>query len=391
MIVNMEKKRDLRTVTPALVAVMAAYFVMGVVDIAGVGASYVKADFGLSDTVSSLVPTVVFLSFAVCSVPAGLLMGRIGSKGTVLLSLVTTSVAMALPLVSYDFVTVAAAFLLLGISNTLLQVSLSPLAAALAAPERLAGVLTSGQFVKAVSSLLGPVLAGVAASVFFSWKAVFVCYCAVSAAVSWFVWRSVRVEDRVGETGRVSLGSMLGLLADRGVIAAFAGILSVVALDVGLNIASPKLVMAAGDVPLSLAGLGGSLYFAARIAGTLAGVLLMSRVRHSVLFRCSVWAAAVSFVLLVVASGVVWTLVALAMLGFFCANVFPLILSRVLLRLPDRSAEVSALMMTGVAGGALAAPLTGLSADLFGQHAVAWPLGIAVGYLAVWAACGWRR
>ena len=66
--------------------VLFAFFVMGFVDVVGVSTSYVKSDFGLNDTLANLLPMLVFLWFAVCSLPTGLLMKRIGRKNTVLLS-----------------------------------------------------------------------------------------------------------------------------------------------------------------------------------------------------------------------------------------------------------------------------------------------------------------
>ena len=69
-----------------LLPVLFAFFVMGFVDVVGISTSYVKNDFGLNDTLANLLPMMVFLWFAVCSLPTGLLMGHIGRKKTVLLS-----------------------------------------------------------------------------------------------------------------------------------------------------------------------------------------------------------------------------------------------------------------------------------------------------------------
>ena len=62
-----------------LLPVLFAFFVMGFVDVVGISTSYVKNDFGLNDTLANLLPMMVFLWFAVCSLPTGLLMGHIGN------------------------------------------------------------------------------------------------------------------------------------------------------------------------------------------------------------------------------------------------------------------------------------------------------------------------
>lgn len=61
-------------------------------------------------------------------------------------SLGITIVAMLLPLFLYDFAGVLLAFALLGIGNTILQVSLNPMVASVVVPGKVTSVLTLGQF-----------------------------------------------------------------------------------------------------------------------------------------------------------------------------------------------------------------------------------------------------
>ena len=77
--------------------ILFGFFVMGFVDVVGISTNYVKHDFGLSDTLANLIPMMVFLWFAIFSIPTGMLMGRIGRRNTVAVSLGITIVAMLLP------------------------------------------------------------------------------------------------------------------------------------------------------------------------------------------------------------------------------------------------------------------------------------------------------
>ena len=107
---------------------MFGFFIMGFVDIVGIATSYVKSDFaGLSDSVVNMISLSCFLWFLVLSIPTGMLMNRIGRKNTVLLSFAVHVLAMCMPLIAYDFASVLIAFGLIGIGNTLLQVSMNPL------------------------------------------------------------------------------------------------------------------------------------------------------------------------------------------------------------------------------------------------------------------------
>lgn len=127
-----------------LVPIMLSFFVMGFVDLVGIATNFVKADFGLTDSVANLFTTMVFFWFLVLSVPTGMLMNRIGRKKTVLLSILVTIFAMVVPLLNYSLPFMLVSFSLLGIGNTLMQVSLNPLLSTMVTGERLASTLTFG-------------------------------------------------------------------------------------------------------------------------------------------------------------------------------------------------------------------------------------------------------
>ena len=79
-------------------------------------------------------------------------MNRIGRKNTVLLSMLFTFAGMVLPFIDFSETSCYVAFALLGIGNTILQVSLNPLLANVVQGKGLTSSLTAGQFVKAISS-----------------------------------------------------------------------------------------------------------------------------------------------------------------------------------------------------------------------------------------------
>lgn len=187
----------MQTKTPIL-PILFGFLVMGFVDVVGIATSYVKSDFGLSDTLANLLPMMVFLWFAIFSIPTGLLMARVGRRNTVVLSLAVTLVAMCIPLLFYQFTSVLLAFALLGIGNTMLQVSLNPMVAAVVSSDKTASVLTLGQFLKAISSFLGPLIAGACASFAGDWKGIFLVY-ALTTLLS-AIWLLTGVHEQKIET-----------------------------------------------------------------------------------------------------------------------------------------------------------------------------------------------
>ena len=169
-----------------ILPVLIGFFVMGFVDLVGIATNYVKADFNLSDTMANLLPSMVFFWFLVCAVPTALLMNKIGRKNTVLLSLIITLPALLIPLFTYSFATMLISFTLLGIGNTILQVSLNPLLANIVDEKRMASTLTFGQFVKAIASFVAPIFAAWAVVRFSDWRMIMfpvflaVCICVLA-------------------------------------------------------------------------------------------------------------------------------------------------------------------------------------------------------------------
>jgi fucose permease len=295
-------------------------------------------------------------------------MGKIGKKKTVLLALSLTAVALIIPFLKYDFTWVLIAFSLLGISNTILQVSLNPLIAAMFTKEKTASVLTTGQFVKSISSLLGPVLAGVAVTVFGDWKMAFTLFSVISV-LSIVLLSFATTNEFAFNTSQTSFRSVMGLLKERNILFSFLSIMLIVGLDVGLNTIAPELLMKKVGLELSRAGLGSSVYFFAKIAGTLVGALMLLKTAPLRFLKISLLIAVIAFVPLMFMSEL-WVLVAaIFVIGFMCANVFSIIFSFALQNKAERSNEISALMIMGVSGGAVILPLQGYVNDIFGLTA----------------------
>lgn len=365
-----------KTVLPILFG----FFVMGFVDVVGIATNHVKADFGLSDTLANLLPMMVFLWFALFSIPTGIWMGKKGRRNTVLLSLLITTIAMLIPLFLYDFGCILLAFALLGIGNTILQVSLNPMVAYIVKPDKMTSVLTLGQFIKAISSFLGPVIAAAAASYWGNWKLIFAVYALTSLLAAIWLMLSVPGKEKLPETN-TTFASILSLFRDKYIIVMFLAILFIVGIDVGLNTTIPKLLMDKTDMTLNQAGLGTSLYFVARTIGSFAGAIVLSRYAAPRFLQITMFIAIPAFLILLI-TGTQWLLLTMVVIvGLMCSNVFSIIFSSALQHKPEKSNEISALMIMGVSGGALITPLMGITADLLGQIAGLAILLICIIYL----------
>ena len=363
----MKQNRIQKGWTP-VIAVFFGFFIMGFVDVVGIATNYVKIDFDLSNSLANTLPMIVFLWFALFSIPAGILMGKIGRKKTVLISLSITTFAMIIPFVIYSFAFVLVAFALLGISNTILQVSLNPLVASMFNKDKTASVLTTGQFIKSISSLLGPIIVGLTAVYFANWRVTFLIFAAISL-VSVLLLSFSKINQDVYSNQQTSFRSVLSLLKIRYILYSFMGIVLIVGLDVGINTSAPQLLMDKAGLEISRAGLGSSVYFIAKTIGTFLGAFLLLRTKSLSFLKISLLIAILSFIPLMFSSNLWVILIAIFAIGLSCANVFSIIFSLALNKLPERSNEISALMIMGVSGGAIILPVQGVVNDAFGLMA----------------------
>jgi fucose permease len=350
--------------------VLFGFFIMGFVDVVGIATNYVKSDFGLTDSVANLLPMMVFLWFFVLSIPTGLLMNKIGRKKTVVVSMVFTFIAMLIPLLAYTFTTMLVTFALLGIGNTILQVSLNPLLTNVVKGDRLTSSLTWGQFIKAIASFLGPVIAGFALTSLGNWKLLFPIFAFVTLLST--VWLYMTTIEEAPITGKTSsFIECFSLLGDKFILLLFLGILMVVGVDVGLNTTIPKFLMERCGLLIDKAGLGTSLYFIARTTGAFVGAILLMKFSPRKFFIISMFVAIAAIITALFMSNLVALLAMIFLLGFTVANVFSIVFSAALQRKPERANEISGLMIMGVSGGALFPWLMGVVSDSYHSQGAA--------------------
>lgn len=345
-----------------VIPVMLAFFAMGFVDLVGIATNYVKADFDLSDTVANLFPSMVFFWFLIFSVPTGMLMNKIGRRKTVLLSLIVTAVALLIPVLNYSFASMLISFSFLGIGNTLMQVSINPLLSNIVKGDRLASSFTLGQFVKAIASFTAPLIAAWAAASLGDWKLLFPIFMVVAILATLLLGiTQIKEEETGGKTS--TFLQCFALLGDKIILLSFLGIICHVGIDVGVNVTAPKILMERLEMPLSDAGFATSLYFLFRTIGSFTGAFVLARYSAKKFFAISVALMILSMAGLFIFSNLTLIYISIALIGLGNSNIFPIILSKAMLYMPEKKNEVSGLMIMGLFGGTVFPLLMGLLSD----------------------------
>lgn len=364
-----------------LIPVMLSFFVMGFVDLVGVAANHMQADFALSDTMANLCPAMVFLWFLLFSIPAGILMNYIGRRKTVLLSLFITTVSLLIPLLCYEFVMMLISFSLLGIGNVLLQVSLNPLVSNVVSERHLASSLSFGQFIKGIASFLAPFIASWAALTMDEWRELYPIFLLITlVSIIGLGFTSIEELDDYSESD--SLKSYGRLLGNPLIRLIWIGIICHVGIDVGINLTAPKIFVERLGFSVADASMAGSVYFLSRTIGCLLGAVVLQYIASERFFRWSVLGLLLALIGLSFASTLEQLYAVLLILGIGNANIFSILISKALNTFPDNKNEVSGLMITGLCGGALFVVPMGIVSDWIESQAGALIiLGLGAVYL----------
>lgn len=383
----------------AFAPIFLGFYVMGFVDFAGIATSYVRAEFAgqMPDEFFGFLPSAVLFWFLALSIPTSVAMRKIGRKNTAVLSAAITVASAALPFALDNLWACLAGFALLGIGNVMLQVAAMPLLSACVAPERLASAASAGQSVKALSSFLGPFIALWAASALGSWRWIFPIFGSVTAAFGAWLWLSDIPEPKAGSAA--SAKNIFALLCDKTVAMLFFGIVAVVGIDMGMNMYSPMLLMEKLGLDPSLessvrrVGFAPSVYFACRTAGTFAGAAILARVDSFAYFKIHIFLAVLALGWTAAAGSEISAAAGIGLVGYSISSIYSVIFSRALSARSGAENEISGLMATGIAGGAVVPPLMTFAGGKFGGgNAALAVLFCACLYLALCAfACGGKK
>jgi fucose permease len=349
-----------------------AFLVMGFGDVSGPLTSQLQTDFSLNNFQAGLVTFMAFIMFGLLSIPMGLYQDRKGRKHVLLMGLFAALIGMILPILgNYEsFPLILGGLLFLGTGATMLQVAGNPIMRDVSPEGKYSRNLSFGQFVKAIGSLSGSLIPIVAARYWgLDWKILFPIYGGVMLVVI-VVLLVTKIEEQAIKEKQATLKSCLSLLKNPYVLLMVIGIFLYVGSEVSMSAKLPNFLEAKFDFDIKEKGLFGTLFFFISLmtGRFLGGVILNWLSPKKFLITTSIVAIA-GIAGLFVVPGQVLAFVFIFIIGLGFANIFPLIFSMSVDAMPERSNEISGLMITAIIGGAFVPILFGVVADLFGLMA----------------------
>jgi len=141
------------------------------------------------------------------------------------------------------------------------------------------------------------------------------------------------------------------------------GIFIYVGIEICISTGVPILLSSNYEIDLKTWGLlGNAFFFIAILIGRFFGSVILNWMKPTTFFRVTVMLSLIGLLLIFVNIKAV-TLAGIFIAGLGFANIFPLIFSITVDAMPERSNEISGLMITAIAGGAFIPPIMGLVAD----------------------------
>jgi len=362
-----------------LLPVLMSFLVMSFVDLVGIGVDRVSKDLSLSATMGQLIPSAAFLWFLLLSVPTGIIQARIGKRHMLNIGMGITALGMFLPFFTVSFAMVLVGFALLGIGNTIVQVSANPLLVGVVPGNRVSSFMSFSQFIKAIGSMIGAPFAALCAIQFGNWELIYLVFGIVSIlSVLWL--GSMKIPERgdevMGAEGggrqeppKVTFGSAFRLLGNSYIFLMVLSIFVVVGVDVGFNSNSGQFLIRHFHIDEIAAESGRSVYFFGRMLGTFLGAILLTRLSPRKFFIWTSVLGIIALLILIFSTAPIMAWILVFVIGLAVANIWPLVFSITIERYPDRGNEVSGLMMMAIFGGAVIPLLMGWLTDLIGPIA----------------------
>lgn len=354
------------------------FLAMGFGDVVGPMVSLAKDSFSLSNFLAQLLTFSGFLMFGILSIPMGIYQDKNGKKKTLMIGLFVAFIGLMIPIFSglygsevifgensqSDFYTILFSIFLLGGGATILQVSGNPIMRDVSPEGKYSSNLSLGQSIKAIGSSLGfllPPAVGMALGL--DWTILFPIYAAIVLITAlWLYFTSI--EEKVDDgTHTASFASCLKLLSNPYVFIMVLAIFVYVGAEVSMSSQVPILMKEVfGFESLGL-WVSWALFFLPIFIGRLVGSIILRVLAPYKFLVASVIISILGTIFLFMEIQTL-ALIGIVLVGLGFANIFPLIFSITVDTMPERTNELSGLMVTAIVGGAFIPPVTGYVSDV---------------------------
>jgi len=344
-----------------------AFLCMGFGDAVGPFVGLAKEHFHLTNFLATLIQFVGFIMFFFLSIPMGIYQDKKGKKHVLMLGLFVALMGLIIPIFGrFDsYAVFLITILLLGGGAAILQVAGNPIMRDVSPEGKYSRNLSLGQFVKAIGSLSGPIIPVIAARFFGAdWQLIFPIYSVALLITLAILWFTNIEEHKVNTVSPATFSSSFKLLGNGFVAMMVLGIFIYVGAEQSMSSGIPLFLDDNFGIDIQKTGVAGTgLFFLALMIGRFLGAVILNWMSAKSFLVTTVLVSILGIVGLFV-GGQVIAIVSFFIIGLGFANIFPLIFSIAVDHMPERTNELSGLMVTAIVGGAIMPPIMGKIADI---------------------------
>lgn len=366
----------------AVLPIMLAFLVMGFGDVVGPMVSLVKDSFQISNFAAQILTLSGFIMFGLLSIPMGIIQSKIGKFKVLGLGLIIAFFGLSIPIIGglygaevadienkkYILYLLYFSVLLLGAGAAMLQVSGNPVMRDVSAEGKFSSNLSFAQSIKAIGTSLGfwiaPLAALIGLNQDWGWTIQFPIYSAIVLLTFLFVIMQKSNNKNIIENP-ASIKSCVKILKNPYILFMVIGIFCYVGAEVSMSAQVPILMKDIYHFDKMGLLISWSLFILPILIGRfLGGIILRSlEAKKFLLFSSIISIIGISLLFFNIQT---LAFVGIILVGLGFSNIFPLIFSITIDKNPEKSNEISSLMVTAIVGGAIIPPVTGLFADIFG-------------------------
>jgi fucose permease len=368
----------------SLFSVFLVFLAMGFGDAAGQLVSVVEKVFNISPFMASFVSFFGLIMFGVLSVPMGVVQSRIGKKSTLMIGLVLFLCGAILPVIAFSFGVILLSVFLMGAGAAILQVSGNPMMRDVSAEGKYSSNLSFAQSVKAIGTLstsLIIVLIGTSLmkygwfsavgqdgeAVNMGFRILFPIFAVVLLVTLLLVAAFVPNAKNEETEKPTTVGKCIKALGNPYILMMFLGIFFYCGAEASMFNRIPSILIE--NNPSLTPAIGNIVLIVALFVGRFAGGVFLRFMKPNTFLYVTIGISVLGNVLLFLPYNSVITWLSFILIGLGFANIFPLIFSMCIDRMPDKSNEISGLMTTAIVGAGIVPLLTGAAANINFKYA----------------------
>lgn len=374
-----------------LIAVAFAYLTFGAItNVAGAIVPKIKEAYNVSGSASSFLASVFFIAYGLMSVPVGVLISKIGTKFTLILgSLVTTiGVFMFASLPGY-YANMTAMFIC-GVGITAIQVSVNPLVKDISNPAKYSRNLTLFMVLFGVGSYIAPHVVTFVKLKGFEWNYTYWIFTIVSLMMLLSVALPKYPEEKLSDgKEEKSKKTFAAMLKDPLMVMYATAIFLYVGVEVGV---ANNISLFLEDIYKISDVLGANAeaaknstianYWLGLLIGRLLGSFVLDKIPTKRAIQIYISCAAVALASAIFSKNLTIALWAFPAIGFFISIMFPSIYGLAIESYKkEYSGMVSGILCTAIIGGAVIGPIITKVAEITGSvQNPNWYVGMLVAF-----------